>query len=105
MKLKKLAFSLFFLTSFLAQLTVSLYHSFEEDHIVELCSFNDVEHVCNHHYDNHEHYFKLNLDFNVQHEYQFIDNQQINSVDILHSNFLTNHQQLSFFLRGPPSYI
>jgi hypothetical protein len=104
MKLQKLAFSLFFLTCFLAKLSVSLYHSLEEDHSAELCAYNDVEHLCNHDSENHKDYLELNLNYNSDYEYQFTNKLQINSVDILKSNFLTNHQQLPFSLRGPPSF-
>ncbi len=37
MKLKKIAFSLFFLTSFSAQLCIPLYHSLVEEFGAEVC--------------------------------------------------------------------
>lgn len=100
MKLKQIAFSLFFIACFSAKLVSALHHAFEA-HNIELCSLNDVEHICDHvSKDNIDYYHQLN--FHTTDTYQTINTTSINSVDILKQSFLTNHQQLSFSLRGPP---
>jgi len=104
MELKKLAFSLFLLTCFFAQLALPLYHSLEDEHSIEHCDFNDVEHICDHHSENHKHYLELNLNFTNNFEYQLNNTLEITSVDILKSNFLINHKQLAFSLRGLPHH-
>ncbi|PQJ78170.1 hypothetical protein [Polaribacter porphyrae] len=104
MKLKKIAFSLFLLTCLFVQLCLSLYHSLGENHIEELCTYNDIEHFCNHDLEKHEHYFELTLNYDISFNYKFVKKQQINSVDILKNDFLANHNQLPFSLRGPPHF-
>lgn len=104
MKLKKIAFSLFFLTSFLAQLSVPLYHSLVEGLDAEVCSLNDTEHLCNHDVKDSKQLYELKITYNVDNDYHLIPKTSISSVDGLKNNLLLNYQKLSFSLRGPPSF-
>lgn len=104
MKLKKIAFSLFFLTSFLAQLSMPLYHSLVEELDAEVCSFNDTEHLCNHDAKDSKQLYELKINYNSDYDYELINKTTISSVDALKNNLLKNHLKLSFSLRGPPSF-
>jgi len=104
MKLKKIAFSLFFLTSFSAQLCIPLYHSLVEEFGAEVCSLNDTEHLCNHDAEVSKQLYELKINFNSDKDYQLIPKTSISSVDTLKNNLSLNYQKLSFSLRGPPSF-
>ena len=102
MKLKNIILSLFFTASFLAQFFVQLHHAFG-DHNHRVCHSIEVKHIHKKDLDCSIHYFKQDLTHHTLQEYQFVEINDINSVDILKKNFLKNHQQLSFSLRGPPA--
>lgn len=102
MQLKKLFLSLFFALSFLAQFGVQLHHAFG-DHNHRVCHSIDVKHIHKKDTDCSILLIKHNLSNEILSEYEFFNPIVINSVDILKKNFLKNHQQLSFSLRGPPA--
>ena len=102
MKLKNIILSLFFTASFLAQFFVQLHHAFG-DHNHRVCHSIEVKHIHKKDLDCSVHLFKQNLAYHTFQEYQFIEVNEIHSNDILKKNFLKNHQQLSFSLRGPPA--
>lgn len=101
MKLKKLAFSIVLLACFSLQMSLQLHHAFEEHH-AHLCDSNDIEHLCNHNIDNHEHYFDIYLDLPSNLTYQEFYTLEITSTDSLKEILLKDYQQLSFSLRAPP---
>ncbi len=79
-------------------------HSFS-NHEHRICQSKSESHLhqkeakCELHILNHSPFYVNNSIFN------FINCAEINSAENLKSNFLKNHQQLSFSLRGPPSVV
>ena len=59
MKLKKLAFSLVLLLSFLAQIVLQFNHAISEHENEHFCYNHDIQNICDHDNDSHEHYFEL----------------------------------------------
>ena len=72
---------------------------------------NHDHHICDSKFENHVHQKEIECDLHPIHHtpfylsdslYNFINYTKITSVESLTDNFLKNHQQLSFSLRGPP---
>jgi len=83
--------------------------------ILFLHSFSNHEHrICLSKVENHIHQKEAKCELHLlndspfyakKHVVNFINYIEITSIENLKNNFLKNHQQLSFSLRGPPSVV
>ncbi len=103
MKLQLRILSIFLLTSFLAQMFLQLHHTFE-DHNHQICHSKLVKHIHDKDVDCQLHLYKNPSQDFVSFDYQFFVEDAIISIDILQQNFLKEHHELSFSLRGPPMH-
>ena len=92
------------LVVFFLPITVLAFHSIT-NHKHEICSSKTEQHIHDKDLDCTLHLYKQSNSFLVSYEYQFFNKVDVLSAKTLKNNFLKNHQQLSFLLRGPPLHV
>lgn len=92
------------LVIFFLPIAVLAFHSLT-NHKHEICFSKTEQHIHDKDLDCTLHLYKQSNSFLVDSDYQFFNNSEIQSSETLQQNFLKNHQQLSFSLRGPPLYV
>jgi hypothetical protein len=92
------------LVIFLLPSAIFAIHSFSDHHHI-VCNAKVEKHIHEKDLDCNLHLIEQSDSNFVTFHYQFFNSNTIVTIDKLKNNFLKNHQQLSFSLRGPPQSV
>ena len=97
-------YSFLLLVVFFLPITITGLHSLS-DHSHEICVSKDKIHFHDNSLDCDLHILKQGSSKIEIFNFNFLNNQEFASIEVLKNNFLSNHNSLSFLLRGPPSIV
>lgn len=103
MKVQKNIFSIVLLASFFLQLLVPLHHAFEKHDSIEICAANDIEHICNHNFEDSQEFLDLKVDYASVYAYNSFETPDVASYVIHKIDYIKNSKKLPFSLRAPPT--
>lgn len=103
MKVQKNIFSIVLLASFFLQLLVPLHHAFEKHDSIEICAANDIEHICNHNFEDSQEFLDIKVEYASTYVYNSITTPEVTSYVFHKVDYIKNSQKLPYSLRAPPS--